>query len=229
MSLTTKIAVLVLALSIATTSQNPRTGPGALGNAAMGAPVSAAAERPPSTSPFGFEYGMTREQVISKLGRSAVKKDSDVNMVVSTAPNPHPDFESYVLAFSPQKGLLKVVALSKDIETSDDGSELRDKFSVFRSALAEKYGKPEKDFDFCKGNEVECESRYYMMELMEKNRVLDSYWTLSGGNNLPIHLSTIAIEAKALSLNKGYVSIGYEFEGWDEFVDDQNKKRNSPF
>jgi hypothetical protein len=72
------------------------------------------------------------------------------------------------------------------------------------------------------------EGEYFMVELKEKNRVLNSYWS-SGKNNLPLHLQTLAIEAIASGINKGYIQIAYEFEGWDAFVDEQDKKRNSRF
>ena len=181
-----------------------------------------------NASPFGFEFGMSKEKVIQKLGKNAVAKDGEVNVVFSTAPNPHPDFDSYIVAFSPQRGLLKITALSRDIETSDDGSELRSKFNFFLSALRDKYGKADKDFDFCKGNDVECESEYFMMTLKEKNRYLNSFWSRAKAG-LPSPLTTVAIDAAALGMNKGYIKISYEFEGWNEFVDELNKKRNSTF
>jgi len=202
--------------------------------AAVTAPASALATANPgapsaqTVTPFGFAFGMTKQQAIAKLGKDAVEKDSGVNVVFKTAPNPHPDFEAYIAAFSPDKGLLKITAVSKDIQTSDDGSELREKFNTFRSALREKYGKAIKDFDFCKGNEVECKDEYFMMELKEKNRVLDSYWTREN-KDLPPQLQNIAIEAVALGINKGYIKISYEFEGWNAFVDELDKKRNSTF
>jgi hypothetical protein len=182
----------------------------------------------PAANPFGFEYGMKKEQVITKLGKTAVAKDGPINVVFNTAPSPHPDFESYVVAFSPEKGLLKITAVSRDIETSDDGSELRQKFAFFLDALRGKYGKADKDFDFCKGNDVECRSEYYMMTLKEKNRYLNSFWSKSK-SSLPPRLTTVAIEAIAMTLNKGYIQVSYEFEGWNEFVDEINKKRNSTF
>ena len=201
--------------------------------AAATEPVRASATARPASSsapvnPFGFEFGMSKQQAIAKLGKDAVAKDSGVNVIFKNAPNPHPDFEMYIAAFSPEKGLLKITAISKDIQTSDDGSELREKFNTFLAALREKYGKTLKDFDFCKGNDVECRSEYFMMELKEKNRYLNSYWT-NANNALPPHLQTIAIEAIASGINKGYIQVAYEFEGWDAFVDELDKKRNSTF
>jgi hypothetical protein len=198
--------------------------------AAMAAPEQPQAPQTarPTTRPFGFDFGMTKEQAIARLGKTAVVKDTGVTVVFNTAPNGHPDFESYILSFSPKAGLLKIRGVSKTFETSDDGSELRSKFHTFHDALGEKYGKAEKDFDFCKASDVACRSEYFMMTLMEKNRYLNSYWT-AGKSNLPLHVQNIAIEAIALGINKGYIEIGYEFDGWDQFVDEINSKRNSSF
>jgi hypothetical protein len=105
-------------------------------SAAGSSSVSATAE-----GPFGFDYGMTKQQVIDKLGRTALSKDSGINVLFNTAPKPHPDFEAYILAFSPEKGLLKVTAVSKNVATSEDGADLRSKYNYFLDALKSKYGK----------------------------------------------------------------------------------------
>lgn len=217
--------------AVANEAPAPAAAPATVAAAAEPVRASVVARPAPSAAPvnpFGFEFGMSKQQAIAKLGKDAVAKDSGVNVIFKNAPNPHPDFEMYVAAFSPEKGLLKITAISKDIQTSDDGTELRQKFNTFLSALRDKYGKTLKDFDFCKGNDVECRSEYFMMELKEKNRYLNSYWT-NANNALPPHLQTIAIEAIASGINKGYIQVAYEFEGWDAFVDELDKKRNSTF
>jgi hypothetical protein len=191
-------------------------------------PTSSQTQNGPVVHPFGFDYGMTKDQAIAKLGKAAIVKDTGATVVFNTAPNGHPDFESYILAFSPEAGLLKIRAVSLTYKTSDDGSELRQKFVTFRDALAEKYGPAEKDFDFCKGNDVECRSEFFMMTLLEKNRYLNSYWT-AAKCKMPLHIQTMSIDAIALGINKGYIEIAYEFDGWDKFVDDVNRKRNSSF
>ena len=65
------------------------------------------------SGPFGFEYGMTREQIIKLIGKQAVKETKGDTMDVTTAPKPHPAFERYILIVSPDKGLLAVSALGK--------------------------------------------------------------------------------------------------------------------
>ena len=174
-------------------------------------------------SPFGFRYGSTKEQIIKKLGSSAVAKDSGNIVSFKTAPNPHPQFELYTLFFSPAKGLLKVAAVSKDIRTSDDGSDLKLAFNTMKSGLESKYG-ASKSLDSCKGSDVECESQFYMMQLMENNRSLFALWspTTAAGTG-------IVLEGKALGINKGYLALSYEFPGWDKYVEEMDNRKNSVF
>lgn len=186
-----------------------------------GAKAGAASNLP---TPFGFRYGSSKDEVIKLLGAASVVKTSGNQVTFKTAPNPHPEFDLYNLIFSPKQGLLKVVAYSKDIHTADDGSELRDAFDRMKGGLEAKYG-PSKKVDSCKGSDVDCESQFYMMQLMEKNRSLFALWadSPSAGN------TGIVIEGRALGINKGFIAITYEFPGWDQFVDEQDSKKNSVF
>jgi hypothetical protein len=169
-------------------------------------------------SPFGFRYGASKSEVLKDLGPKAVVKTRASSVTLNTAPTPHPDFEFYTLFFSPQKGLLKVSAASHDVESADDGSELRATFSRLKSTLEAKYGAA-KILDNCKGSEVACEPQFFMMQLMEKNRTLFALW----------ESPAIVLEVKALGIRKGYVTLDYEFPGWDEFVDNVEQKKDSVF
>jgi hypothetical protein len=185
--------------------------------------LKAAAARNKPT-PFGFRYGSSKDEVIKELGSAAVVKVSGNQVTFKTAPSPHPEFELYNAFFSPKQGLLKVVAYSRDIATSDDGSELKNEFDRLRGGMETKYG-PSKKVDNCKGSDVDCEPQFYMMQLMEKNRSLFALWTES----LAAPDTGIVIEGRALGINKGFIAVTYEFPGWNEFVDEQDNKKNSVF
>lgn len=64
-----------------------------------------------------------------------------------------------------------------------------------------------------------------MMGLLKEERVLLSYWE----KGLPNHIHLIALETKALSNEKGYVVLSYEFDGWDEYADELKKKQDTVF
>jgi hypothetical protein len=106
--------------------------------------------------PFGFEKGMTREQIIAIVGKDDVTLSKGIILDVTTAPKPHPDFNRYILLISPDKGLLKVGAYGRTIETGDSGFQLQTAFKDTVDAITQKYGSPRKVFDTCSGSDVEC-------------------------------------------------------------------------
>ena len=56
--------------------------------------------------PFGFEYGMTKDEITALIGRHSLVKVINGNVYeFSTAPRPYKAFELYLLMISPQKGL----------------------------------------------------------------------------------------------------------------------------
>lgn len=99
------------------------------------------------SGPFGFEYGMSKQQILHLLGKeSLVKNEGDVYQF-STAPEPHPSFETYLVILPGNKGLIKLVAVSKPVETSVYGDQLRAEFDEIFTGLTTRYGKGEK-YDF---------------------------------------------------------------------------------
>lgn len=96
-----------------------------------------------SASAFGFKAGMTADRIIAILGKGALKgisgPDKDVYEFL-TAPNPYPSFERYLCFISPRDGLLKVVAVGKDIDTNDFGESVKDSFEQVATSLTKTYG-----------------------------------------------------------------------------------------
>ncbi len=187
------------------------------------------AQDKPAAGPFGFERGMTREQITQLVGKGTPSaKNPRVVLTVTSAPNPNPAFEKYVLFISPTQGLLKVVAVGVTIQTGDTGSELQSGFSAIVSGVSQKYGKPSNTFDSCNGGTGCSDSAYWMLSLMEKNRTLEAFWEMK--DRPPVNFVTmISLETNPLSLNTGYFSLGFEFEGWNQFVDSEQAKQNNSY
>jgi hypothetical protein len=169
-----------------------------------------------AAGPFGFEYGMTKEQVIAAVGQSAVKKATSDSLEVTTAPKPHPAFESYVLVISPTRGLVKLVAIGNTIRTNGFGSEVQEAFTETQVLVVKNYGSPEKAYDFVRSGSIWHEREDWMMGLAKKERVLASFWDFV---NSPTHITSMKLEAKALSSDAGFLALAYEFEGFEEYVD----------
>jgi hypothetical protein len=175
--------------------------------------------------PFGFYYGETRQQVIEAVGKAAVKESYAESMRVMTAPKPYRGIEAYTLFFSPSEGLLKILAVGDTIDTTRDGEQLQDLYHTTEAALESVYGAPVRSFDYLKATSDWTEAKYWMMGLLKQERVLDAFWTTKGAA-LPKHLTLIRINSVGLSQGSGYITISYEFEGWNEFVEHRDAKQN---
>jgi hypothetical protein len=180
--------------------------------------------------PFGFKMGMSKNQVIALVGKSAIQDQDNDSLTLTTAPKPYPDCDGYVVFFSPEKGLLKVVATTSTIKVNDEGDQLKDEFSKLSGILRAKYGDPGHTFDFIRNND-EADEKYWMMSLLDKERFLAMDWNYGTGEGKDGDTigTGIYIKAVALSLNTGYVTIGYEFPGWNAYVDSKKAQANSSF
>jgi len=196
---------------------------------AFSAAVTASSTAVPGQGPFGFQWGMTKDQIIELVGQKSVK-EGDSNGIeilnLSTAPKPHPAFESYTLILSPERGLLKIVAVGKTIQTNGFGSEVHDAFIEMRDTVSATYGSA-KTFDLLKSGSIWNEPREWMMGLLKKERILTAYWNETA--KLPNHITVIELEGEALSRESGYLSLAYQFEGFSEYLQSQKAKAGSVF
>lgn len=204
--LTTALAILLCSTALMPQDKSP------------GAPV--------KSGPFGFEKGMTLDQITAAIGTKAIVKRDEPLVTVSTAPKPHSMFTSYVLIISPNDGLLKIMATSVDIATGVHGREVHTEFSKINGALREIYGAPTEGFDSLLPNSLWKGPQYWMMGLLKRDRKLVSFWNL---NNDETKLSGISLEARGRSLESGYLLLIYEFDGFSKFSDAEKKKKNAVF
>ena len=176
-------------------------------------------------APFGFDYGMSEEQVIKLLGSDSLMKVEGDVYYFSKAPKPNEAFEFYALTISPQKGLLKVTAVSKDIDTNVYGDDLIRQFAEINRPLSKTYGEGE-EFDFLKAGSIWSEDKQWMMALLRGEREFARAWEFL----VPIdHITVILLQGKALSPERGYISLSYEFEGFEQYVaaDKEKNPQNS--
>ena len=179
--------------------------------------------------PFGFDYGMTKDQVIAMVGSQNVIKNEGIFLRVAAAPKPDDNFEAYSLLISPEKGLLKIIATGKTWETSEFGTELRVHFGAMRDVLARKYGPPSKSYDFLQPDSHMDAPAAFTESLRLKQRVLACNWDVTAENRKTAgaeadHLIGVILQAKALRRNAGWLELTYEFEGFSAFYEELNKK-----
>ena len=175
----------------------------------------------PGPQPFGFTRGMTKAQILSLLGKDAVVVDRGDNFMVSTAPKPHPDFETYILHVSTSSGLAGVSANSKDISTNVFGESLKNKFFEVEDALEKKYGKPVTIRDEVADGSLWTEPQYWMMGLLKEDRTLEARWNY--GN------ASIALYAIARSQETGYLLLAYELSNFGTWKREHDQKRDASY
>ena len=164
-------------------------------------------------APFGLSMGTSEKALRAVIALDSVKGQRGV---FSTAhlPKSLPEFEEYTLVVSPKEGLCKVSAIGRNISTSVYGSEGKQVFDRIDEMVAEKYGRG-KRFDFLRSGSIWNEPRDWMMGLLKKERVLVSFWDPKEGSSLPPTISNIGLELIALSTEKAYVRLSFEFFNFD--------------
>lgn len=96
------------------------------------------------SGPFGLDMGMSLDELSKKMELKPHGNEKQ-NYVfnATTVPNPHPDFNRYVLVISPEHGLCSIAAVSNPVKT-DGGMEVRNRFSDIEEELSAKYGPPKR-------------------------------------------------------------------------------------
>ena len=167
---------------------------------------------PNRPGPFGFEKGMTKEQIIVLVGKDAVdeKKSTGNVLVLNTAPKANPDFDSYTLTISPKKGLYSIEASGKPIFIGDEGGSLRRLYNLTVAAIANKYGAPYIDDERCPymlGNPCSQTETYLKAmrdDLYKENHSSSAIWDIRKEQAVN-SVITILVDAKPLSTDSCHI------------------------
>lgn len=173
--------------------------------------------------PFGFDIGMTYEEVKVACGGSNPEYISDDRYYVIPK-KAHPLFEKYIVWISDEVGLYYIKGVSRDIKCSDYGTEVKDKFDEILLILEKKYGKFEKD-DSVKSDYLWKDERDWMTALKDGARTYSASWYNDNTNlfdglysiGMGVHISDQYSTANA------YIWIEYGFQNYEdaqEAVDD---------
>lgn len=149
---------------------------------------------------FGLRWGMTIAEV-KGVGVTLTKTRADRNFEIyrtSSMPKNVSDFESYSMIFADGK-LVKLWGVSKNIVGDPMGSDGKERFDTLRTALIEKYGKPEVDYQKV-GAKLYQESDEFYECLKYKGCGL---WT--SGFETPD--KAIGLDLKGLSRGTGYIEL----------------------
>lgn len=174
--------------------------------------------------PFGFEAGMSREQIISSVGVMSVDAENSKGdtLWLMAAPRPNSSISKYVLVISPSRGLVRLGTISVVIPTDGEGSQLRAAFDAVVSTMSKRYGAPAQEFDSCTLGTYCTTFSAWVSGLLMGNRRLAKQWVLDE----PIDSAyTVGVEVFARDLGSGYVCTFYEFKGFHQYEKEKLGKR----
>ena len=176
-----------------------------------------------NSGPFGFDIGMTYDEVKAACGGTELEHISDERYFVKPKKS-HPLFEKYIVWISNEYGLYYIKGISRDIITSSYGTEVRNQFDKLLYTLEQKYGKFEK-MDSIKNDCVLKSENFWMDTINEGAREYRANWfTLKPEDHNGLESIGLGIEcSNKYSTDKAYIWLEYEFTNYDnakEALDD---------
>ena len=155
--------------------------------------------------PFGLEAGMSRAEVVQRIGKSSIVKEYPDSVFFNSAPQRSKYFDEYQCGFDHNDKLASIRASSATLATKESGEDLRGEFDDLRSALIDKYGKAlyvvggrtsEVKWDDSVGN---------------NSPFMESVWDGSGDLGKSLHISKIDLKIIAWDKTHGFIELNYQF------------------
>jgi hypothetical protein len=164
------------------------------------APVTSSAAK----GPFGIKLGAPLETV----GKTTKIEGPGV-YVVDSPPKAHSAFETVAVVAFPETGICTVRAAGHTIDNDSGGIQIRTAVDQLAAALTLKYGEPESR-DTCFGNDVECQSDFWMMTLRNNERAYGYVWEGAKPALQSAGLSFVGLMARATDGNSTYAIVEYQ-------------------
>lgn len=162
------------------------------------------------SGPFGFDIGMTYDQVKAACGGREPEHIADDRYYVKPKKT-HPVFEKYIVWISDSVGLYYVKAISGEIKTSEYGTEIRSRFDSVLKPLEAKYGgfyienRVKQDFYFK-------DEKNWMYSIVQGARSYSASWFVNTDNYQNYDgLFGIMMGISAQFSSSGYIWIEYDF------------------
>jgi hypothetical protein len=134
---------------------------------------------------------------------------------VVTVPQPHSEFDSYMVKAAPEVGVCTVVGIGRDHENDRYGTSVRRSFSGLNSTLENNYG-VNLNFDFIKNGALWDDPDEWVMSIRQNERDYVTFWNDDEGSDMPEGIQSISLTVNALSSYTAYVSLSYEFDNLEE-------------
>lgn len=193
---------------------------------ALGIPVKGHVDEAPRKTawdgPFGFQMGLTTEQIRTSFKVAMERGDT---LLLTEAPKPYPLFEGYGLMFG-SSGLCRVTAMKPDLPTDSGGTVLRERVDKLAEELEGRYGRGAKR-DFLMKGSIWKEPQEWVEALQRQERTYTYTWLKETGARLPESIQAISLETKAISRDRGQIILMYEFANFTQCLSELKGKQQA--
>jgi len=166
------------------------------------------------SGPFDLKMGMK----IEEIDRNA--KDIGNNTYKVKLSSSHKTFDTYTVSMCPSGELYMIRAVSGDITTNSDGTELRSTFSGFKNKYKKAYGSGE-HINHLSTSSPWTEKEDWMVGLIEDDRTLRTTWDRASEATLSDNVTEISLEALPIGINNGYILLSYKFSNYENCKTEQ--------
>ena len=136
-----------------------------------------------------------------------------------SAPNPHSEFESYIVKASDSHGVCMVRGIGKDHTNDRFGQSVRQSFQALEAVLESNYGLFLKN-DFLRSGALWDGSEEWVMAIRQNERVYQSVWDNDEKSELPANIQSIILAVNATSSSSSWVVLQYTFINHDDCQDE---------
>lgn len=155
--------------------------------------------------PFGLDAGMSRDEVVQRIGKGAIVKEYADSISFNTVPLRSIYFSHYDCYFDQNNKLWSIDAYSDLLGTKSNGEDLRDSFDTLKSALEDKYGK----VLYVTGSKT---SGVQWLDSNGFGKIFnEAVWDGSGGQSRSFHISAINLKLNSRDKDHGFIDLRYQF------------------
>ncbi|MCL2230203.1 MAG: hypothetical protein FWC01_03850 [Treponema sp.] len=158
--------------------------------------------------PFGIEFGMSLEQITQISRGSPQNVDGDWFIIIP--PNEDAFFETYLIRIHQRYGVYFIRAISRVINTDQNGAELKEQFNAFAASLQRTYGNYSRSDTLIPGSNLTSPNQF-MESLQREERELAAFWNRNERSRLPNDILEIIVvaDASGFSTTRGHIIVNY--------------------
>lgn len=173
--------------------------------------------------PFGVAMGQkTSDKLI------LANDIGDGYYVLRSVPKPHSHFESYVVMYRQSTGVCLFQAVGIDVDTGEDGAELKEEYQAIASLISKAYGNYDHYEHLADGSSLDGEKNY-MKAMAAGEMSLQASWDEDSSAELKQGITEILLLGKATDKRTGYVLLQYRFANWAACADEIEEEADGPF